>query len=228
MLYILIAGLLGLMYYMLKPRRIKVSTKGEVYSTKLWNFNQNTWHARYYKWLLSTGNLPSGGCVYFWTLFGMSICLIIFFPIILLAWLIIAIICKKKHKLLSDDEWKKELDKINRKEKRSEKIGKIASVIGKILLGTGLLFSLVVLIYGCATTPTLWWHLLIFLGFIIAVTSIVILILWLWVDNNIGRKIKNSKLIRYSHSLISGWFDRTCPRISWSKTFKNEEQEEEN
>lgn len=220
-LLILIIG--GMTYYMLKPRKVKIAADGQMTESKLWSFNEQSWHAKYYKWLLSTKKLPKGGCPYFWTLVGMSLLLIILSPIVGVVKLVELIIGERKE---HTPEWhQKNYDRQQRRELRGEKIGKIATVFAKVILGLFIGAGLIVLTYGVATQKNLWWLLLLAIVSAVIFILIMLLIVWLWTNYNVGGKIINSKVIQIPKSMMIAIYTRACPKITWSKSINNEKQE---
>ncbi len=214
-LFILIGG--GALIYALKPVKTKVTPSGQLIETKIWHFNENSWHARYYKWLMSTNSLTCGGCKYFWTLVGMTLALIIFSPVVILFHIIGFIIMfwpKGPEKIHPPEYYQKKFDKEQRREKRMAKVGKVMAVVGKVFLILIGLLLLGVFIYEVSTDSKLWWVTLIFLGCVVLLIGLVALVVFLWNNYGVGDKIIHSKPIRYAASLIK----KACPVITWNKT----------
>ena len=85
--------------------------------------NSDTWHSKYYKWVLNTQNLPKSLCPYFWSLslFLVTSPLIVVGK--LLYWIFSSIgkALKRNKKVLT---WEEEMEKDLKISRIIEKIGK--------------------------------------------------------------------------------------------------------
>lgn len=213
----LIVGIILLLFfwYVLKPR-----TKDEN-GFKMWSFNESSWHARYYKWVISS-KLPQGGCVYFWSM----VSLVLLSEIIFTIWLIVTIIEKiddwipereRKIKHLTEEEWNKKW----KKEDRMDKLKiKLIVIFGKIFVGAFIIFIIGSIIYAVLHAKrSQWIHLFTLLG-IISATGLIV---WGWIAMGIGKgALKILKPLgypfKYIGSMIVAIYTKSCPKITWNKT----------
>lgn len=218
MIFVLIVGaiLLLFLWYVIKPR-----PKDEN-GFKMWFFNEKSWHARYYKWVISD-DLPQGGCAYFWSI----VALVAFSEIIFSVWLIHEISVKfcslfpeKKEKQKTAEEWEAYWDK---KHKQMERKAKTVEIIGKVLVGIVILGILTAIIVGIIHAKTKdFITILIALGCIAFGVGVIILLRWVWLKLNLGYGLlKVLKPLgypfKYMWSMIVAIYTRSCPKITWHK-----------
>lgn len=220
--YIVGSILLIFLWYVLTPR--KKNEEG----FKLWNFNADSWHARYYKWVV-VGDLPQGGCVYFWSIIG----LVAFSPLILTAsglyhgvdWVKSLAPKRKKKKKAEEktpEEWQEYLERKNeRDEVIRRRMEKLAGILGKVTLGVialGMLFGIYRLFF---IKTQQWLTILQAIGLIVLVLSISVGIVWTFKKFRVGLLIlKAIKPLgypfKYLWSMVVAIYTKSCPKITWN------------
>ncbi len=214
MITLSILGILvvGFLWYVLTPR------KKDEQGFKLWTFDENSWHARYYKWLLDD-DLPQGGCAYFWCIVAITIFAPLIFTIYGIARIVMYIqklIPKRKPKPVKEisyEEFEKKWAKEQRIQARNTKI---AEIVGKILLGIIILGALVGLIVFLSRGRKSFISVGVLLGVVSVAFGAVYTILWLWKKGKIGKRI--AKPFLYLGSVIHMIYTKSCPKITWQKT----------
>lgn len=213
-LYIVGGILLIFLWYVLTPR--KKNAEG----FKLWNFDANSRHARYYKWAISD-NLPQGGCAYFWSMFA----LILFAPVVFtlagfvraLIWFV-SFIPQPKTKEKTPAEWDAYWEKRHRAERRADKI---SIIVGKVALG----FLVLLLLAGIAYLFTLksekLFTLLQIVGFLALLIGVLIFLFWLFEKISFGKHLLKvlrplSYPFKYLGSMIVAIYTKSCPKITWT------------
>ena len=220
---LLIVGVILLLFlwYVLTPR--KKDKEGH----KMWNFDEKSWHARYYKWVFY-GKLPQGGCEYFWIMLALTLLAPIIFTIWLFAKIVIFIRNlfpkkERKEKQLTDEQWQKKWEEEKKRFRRWEKIG---AITGKAFFVASCIFFLIVIVVGIIylfKNPSKVIPLLFALGTIVAIIGIVLLIQWIWNKYKVGsgliRVIKWLCLpFRYIGSMIVAIYNNSCPKITWKNS----------
>lgn len=212
MIILIIIGVILLLFlwYVLTPR--KKDTEG----FKLWSFDENSWHARYFKWVTDS-DLPQGGCAYFWAM----LCLIVFSEIIFIVHIIYGLIIwigkyipERKPKERTPEEWQMKWD---RERKREIRNAKIAGMIGKIFLVgiVGLVLFVLIRLLSTKGGPI---NLLVFIGAVALTVGTCFLMVWLWRKGKVGNRI--AKPFLYMGSVISMIYTKSCPKITWNKSIK--------
>lgn len=215
MIVLLIVGVILLLFlwYVLKPR-----PKDEN-GFKMWFFNEKSWHARYYKWVVSD-TLPQGGCSYFWSI----IALVLFSELIFFFWFLVFIVglfsFERKKIERTPEEWDAYYARQRKCENRKEKL---AIVTGKIFVGFIAAVLLGLIIWGILNAKGGdWVKLLIILGIIAGAVGVIILLRWVWLKLKLGNQLL--KIIkplgypfRYIWSMIVAIYTNSCPKITWHK-----------
>lgn len=213
-LYIIGALLLIFLWYILTPR--KKNDEG----FKLWSFKANSWHARYYKYIVSE-NLPQGGCEYFWSILGLTVfASVIFFFIGLfkVIMLIGSYFPERPEKQRTPEQWQQYWKK---KEKREQNQKKVASIAGKVFLG---LLGLLVL-FGIYKLFFLkgpqWLSILQVVGMLVGTVAVIAGIIWLFEKFSLGKLIlKGLRPLGYPFvyfwSMIVAIYTKSCPKITWN------------
>lgn len=217
MTILIIAGVILLLFlwYILKPR-----PKNEE-GFKMWAFNEKSWHARYYKWVVGN-HLPQGGCGYFWSMFALvSLSPLIFggyafFSAIV--W-IIELFPERKPKEYSKEEWQARILKINKREARREKL---SIITGKVFITIIIIGILVGAIFFFSGGKTNLYAFLIFIGCFCVAVGLILGIRWIWLKFKLGKtflKILTPLGIpfKYMWSMIVAIYTKSCPKITWSK-----------
>lgn len=198
--------------------------------------NKNSWHYKFFKFMLEGVEPPKSLCPYFWILVGLIVCS----PVIGLAALVIkigkfldSIVSKfvpkkqKKEKTLEEweAEWRAQRLKRDAKAARMEKIGKF---FGKIAIWVGLPSVLVLVIYGVYSNVVKlgWYHMLVGLGLCIVLAfglfGIVKLFEWFFdrYFDTIGRGITKFAIFIFTPFKWIGWmikagYEKACPLVEW-------------
>lgn len=217
---LLIVGVILLLFlwYVLTPR--KKDKEGH----KMWNFDEKSWHARYYK-LVTDCSLPKGGCQYFWIMLALTLLSPIIFTIWLFGNAVMFIFPERerKEKQLTDEQWQKKWDNQKKRSRRWEKIGNITGKIFFVAIGALVLTAIVVGIIQLFKNPSKVIPLLFGLGIIAAGVGIVLLIEWIWKKYEVGggliRVIKWLCLpFRYIGNMIVAIYNNSCPKITWNNS----------
>lgn len=186
--------LLSFLVYILVPRE----------NGKLWDLSEDSWLAKYYTWVV--GELPNGGCVYFW----VSIGLILISPI---AGIVYLLRNKSKDK-------PKDPVKLAKQKKAKEVIECAAGYFGK-------LFIIVIIILGIvgvvgillSSTVAGWIAFAQALGILALGVIAVVIICWLWTILRIGKGFvwAFGPFFGYLGSMIKAIYTKSCPKITWRK-----------
>lgn len=179
------------------------------------SLNKNSWHYRYYSWVLCKDSTPKTLCPYFWTM----VVLVLFLPVVLFIKLIGMLFnfFDKRH---SEKLYKKLLDENYDYEKeraKSRKIDKVIEIIGKVV--TGFILLCLVTLLGLALYTGVkevgWLTALKNLFTLIGIITTFLLIVAGIAELEIGSKIVKSKFIQVPKAMIIAVYTKSCPLVDW-------------
>jgi len=178
--------------------------------------NKDSWHFKIYS-MVFKGRTPKSLCPYFWSM----VAIVVFSPIFL-SFRLISIIMrfltdlfsrkeepvKKPESEMTEEEIKKEMEDLKRREKMSE-------ITGKIVIGIFLLFLLGLLSLSLyfVVKKDGWYSLIRFLFTLIGIGTTIV-----WTISGIlkyGDKIRNLNVIKIPSAMIKAIYTKTCPIINW-------------
>jgi hypothetical protein len=178
--------------------------------------NKDSWHFKIYS-MVFKDKTPKSLCPYFWSMAAI----ITFSPVILFFRLIPIIMrfltdlfspkekpAKKPIFEMTDEEIKKDIEDLKRREKAAEITGKIA--IGIFLL---FLLGLLSLSLYFVVKKDGWYSLIRFLFTLIGIGTTIV-----WIISGIlkhGDKIRNLNVIKIPSAMIKAIYTKTCPIINW-------------
>ena len=182
--------------------------------------NAESWHSRYYKWVLKSKNLPKSLCPYFWILllFLATAPFIVFGKCISWIFTFAGKIFKKKKKELT---WEEEMEK-------ELKRNRFYTMVGKIFFGflaLLFLFVFIALMYGAHQKHTWSWiiHEAIY---IIGLVTTFIGLFWLAIETIRWMKLERITETKLWISIGNGWNvmigflvaskEKVCPIIDWT------------
>lgn len=218
-LYIVGSILLIFLWYLLTPR--KEDSEG----FKLWNFNANSWHARYYKWVVGD-DLPQGGCVYFWSIMG----LVVFSPLMFtvsgfyhgIVWITSLIPERKKIKKRTPEEWAEYWNRKEKRDRAKEKtVRRFTEILGKVAIGLLVLLFLFVIYKLFFLKTHQWLNILQALGLFIVIIGTSLGIVLTFMKFKVGLLIlKAIKPLgypfKYLWSMVVAIYTKSCPKITWN------------
>lgn len=198
--------------------------------------NKNSWHYKFFKFMLEGAEPPKSLCPYFWILVGLIVCS----PALGIVSLIIKIgkfvdkftskFKKKKEKTEKTfEQWEAEWDAKRLKEKiKAERMAKIGKIIGKIFLfGIAPLCILYAFYQFYLSAQVVGWkHILtatgIVVGIIICLVGIVCAFQW-FADKyfeKIGEGIVKFSIFIFTPVKWIGWmikagYEKACPLVEW-------------
>lgn len=182
--------------------------------------NAESWHSRYYKWVLKSKNLSKSLCPYFWILllFLETAPFIVFGKCIFWIFTSLGKIFKKNKKELT---WEEEMEKELKRSRFLEKFGKI--FFGILLAFFGFVFFLV--IWGAHQKHSWSWLIYKATFYIGAITSIIGLA-WIIVETIKWMRLERITKTKLWISIGNGFNvfieflvstkEKACPIINWT------------
>jgi hypothetical protein len=220
MITFLIIVLFILVLALVVNNSVQPKDKSEFTDHRQINFNVNSWHFKYYKYV--TGNSkPKTLCPYFWTLLFIIPFSFFIVPIILLIKLIGYSWEKseqKEEEKLSKMSRSEQNDYFINKRKRELRKERIGTILGKVFLWTLISFGALVIIITIITTkfnPIFWKELFLVIG----ILGTICLVIWLLTKLIVGfsKWVKNTSGYQIFVRGINAWYDKSCPLIKWEE-----------
>lgn len=184
--------------------------------------NKNSWHFKYYSTIIQD-TPPKTLCPYFWSMVGLIVVSPFFLPFMLGSKIGSMLPKKKKTPKksiydMTNEEVKKELEMMKKRQRRSEIVGKISMIFMIIFL-----LSIVGVCLYLGAQKVGWFNIvrntLACIGLIVVVYSVFSLL----IKNNVGTKIGkfiskglNSNVIRIPVEMIKSVYKKACPLIDWN------------
>ena len=178
--------------------------------------NKDSWHFKIYS-MVFRDKTPKSLCPYFWSM----VAIVVFSPILLSLRLITIIMrfltdlfsrkekpAKKPTSEMTEEEMKKEIDDLKRREKISGIIGKI--VVGIFLLS---LLALLSLSLYLGVKKDGWYVVLRSLFALIGIGTTIFGTISGILKH--GDKINNLNVIKVPSAMIKAIYTKTCPIINW-------------
>lgn len=192
--------------------------------------NKNSWHSKYYKWVLNS-EPPKSLCPYFW----ISFALLVFSPIIFIvrsiSWITMKMFdfsVNKKDDVFSNETLEDYLEKTKKRQERNNKTNRILGHIGKfffyVLLGI-VLFILILFIKQHGVLQLLFRVIIgALMCFTISFVIVTIVSLSDSRDNSIKRFCKKHlsfldvtkwESVKMIVAMMKSIYKKACPLITW-------------
>lgn len=179
---------------------------------------RDSWHTKYYTWI-TRNDPPNGLCPYFWSMVAFIILSPIIVPVVSIVKLLIYFTERK----LSEED--KELKNFLRKQQKAEQKPLIKVnwmgvwvVVGQLILGLFIMFMVffVTLILISESNKHGVGNVILFILALLGGLSLLVLLIFGWMEGKVGNKIVTSKVISIPRAAIVGFYKKSCPRINWT------------